>query len=110
MNEDYTVFVHWLDEEGRILTQQDNQPRNGTYPTGLWDEEEIVEDLYHLTIPAEVSAGQQPVGIAVGMYRLETLERLSISDENGRHLADDQIILKSVMSVLEGDGQTDAGD
>ena len=104
MNEDYTVFVHWLDEGGRILTQQDNQPRNGTYPTGLWDKGEIVEDLYHLTIPAEVSAGQQPVIIAMGMYRLETLERLSISDENGRHLADAQIILKSVMSVLEGNG------
>jgi len=104
MDEDYTVFVHWLDEGGQILTQQDNQPRSGTYPTGLWDKGEIVEDLYHLTVPAEVSAGQQPVIIAVGMYRLETLERLSISDENGQHLADDQIILKGVLSVLEGDG------
>jgi hypothetical protein len=52
MNEDYTVFVHWRDEGGRILTQQDNQPRNGTYPMGLWNEGEIVEDLYHLTAPA----------------------------------------------------------
>jgi 4-amino-4-deoxy-L-arabinose transferase-like glycosyltransferase len=95
LDEDYTVFVHWLDEGGqKILTQQDNQPRNGTYPTGLWDEGEIVEDLYHLTIPAEVSAGQQPVTIAVGMYRLETLQRLSVSDENGRPLANDQIILR----------------
>ncbi|MFB0534584.1 MAG: hypothetical protein ACETWR_06350 [Anaerolineae bacterium] len=110
MDEDYTVFVHWLDERGRILTQQDNQPRNGTYPTGLWEEGEIIEDLYHLTVPAEVSAGQQPISIALGMYRLDTLERLSISDENGHHLADDQIILKSVISVLEGDGQTYAGD
>ncbi len=110
MHEDYTVFVHWLDEEGRILTQQDNQPRNGSYPTGLWDEREIVEDLYHLPVPAEVLAGQQPVIIAVGMYRLETLERLSISDGNGRHLADDQIILKGVVSVLEGNGQAHAGD
>ncbi len=57
-----------------------------------------------------VSAGQQPVIIAVGMYRLETLERLSISDENGQHLADDQIILKGVVSVLEGDDQAYAGD
>jgi 4-amino-4-deoxy-L-arabinose transferase-like glycosyltransferase len=110
MHEDYTVFVHWLDEEGRILTQQDNQPRNGSYPTGLWDEREIVEDLYHLPVPAEVLAGQQPVIIAVGMYRLETLERLAISDGNGRHLADDQIILKGVVSVLEGNGQAHAGD
>jgi 4-amino-4-deoxy-L-arabinose transferase-like glycosyltransferase len=104
MNEDYTVFVHWLDEGGRILAQQDNQPRNGTYPTGLWDEGEIVEDLYHLTIPAVVSASQQPAIIAMGMYRLETLERLSISDENGQHLANDQIILEGVVSALEGDG------
>ncbi|TEU13117.1 MAG: DUF2142 domain-containing protein [Anaerolineales bacterium] len=104
LDEDYTIFVHWLDEGGRIRTQQDNQPRNGSYPTGLWDEGEIIEDLYHLTVPAEVSAGQQPIIIALGMYRLETLERLSISDENGHHLGDNQIILKSVMSVLEGNG------
>ena len=90
MNEDYTVFVHWLDEGGRILTQQDNQPRNGTYPTGLWDEGEIVEDLYHLAVPV----GRPPVLLAVGMYRLETLERLAVFDENGQRLAGDQIILE----------------
>ncbi|HID61481.1 MAG TPA: DUF2142 domain-containing protein [Anaerolineae bacterium] len=90
MNEDYTVFVHWLDEEGRILTQQDNQPRSGTYPTGLWDEGEIVEDRYHLVVPA----GRPPVILAVGMYRLETLERLAILDEDGQRLAGDQIILE----------------
>jgi hypothetical protein len=110
VNEDYTVFVHWLDEGGQILTQKDNQPRNGSYPTGLWDEREIVEDFYHLTVPAEVSAGQQTIVIALGMYRLETLERLSISDENGHHLTDDQIILRGVVSVPEGDGQPDASD
>jgi len=90
LDEDYTVFVHWLDERGRILTQQDNQPRNGTYPTGLWDEGEIVEDLYHLTVPA----GQPPVLLAVGMYRLETLERLAVFDENGQRLVDNQVILE----------------
>jgi hypothetical protein len=90
LDEDYTVFVHWLDAGGRILAQQDNQPRNGTYPTGLWDEGEIVEDLYHLTVPAD----QPPVLLAVGMYRLETLERLAAFDENGQRLAGDQMILR----------------
>jgi hypothetical protein len=93
VNEDYTVFVHWLDEEGQILTQQDNQPRNGTYPTGLWDEGEIVEDLYHLTVP-EFLTDQAPVLLAVGMYQLETLERLAVFDGNGQRLAGDQIILE----------------
>jgi 4-amino-4-deoxy-L-arabinose transferase-like glycosyltransferase len=94
IDEDYTVFVHWLDEEGQIRTQQDNQPRNGTYPTGLWDEGEIVEDLYHLTVLAGLLTDQAPVLLAVGMYRLETLERLPVFDENGQRLAGDQIILK----------------
>jgi hypothetical protein len=104
-NEDYIVFVHWLDEEGQILTQQDNQPRNGTYPTGLWDEGEIVEDLYHLTVPAEFPAGRAPVLLAVGMYRLETLERLAVFDENGQLLADDRVILRGKGTLMErGDG------
>jgi hypothetical protein len=90
LNEDYTVFVHWLDKGGRILTQQDNQPRNGTYPTKLWNEREIVKDLYHLTVPAD----RPPVLVAMGMYHLETLERLAVLDENGQRLAGDQIILE----------------
>jgi hypothetical protein len=94
VNEDYTVFVHWLDEKGRILTQQDSQPRNGTYPTGLWDEGEIVEDLYHLTVPAGFPVGRRPVILAVGMYRLETLERLAVFGENGQRLVDDRVILE----------------
>jgi len=94
LDEDYTVFVHWLDEEGRILTQQDNQPRNGSYLTGLWEEGEIVEDLYHLTVPTGFPAGRTPVLLAVGMYRLETLERLAVFDESGQRLADARVILR----------------
>jgi hypothetical protein len=101
LDEDYTIFVHWLDEGGRILTQQDNQPRNGTYPTGLWDEGEIVEDPYNLTIPAGLPTSQQPILLAVGMYQLETLERLVVFDENGQHLVDDQIILRVEMPFPE---------
>ena len=36
---------------------------------------------------------QPPVLLAVGVYRLETLERLAVFDENGRPLANNQIIL-----------------
>jgi len=104
MDKDYTVFVHWLDEGGQILTQQDNQPRNSTYPTGLWDEKEIVEDLYHLPIPAGLLAGRRPVLLAVGMYRLETLERLAVFDENGQRLADDQVTLRGKVPLPEPGG------
>jgi hypothetical protein len=104
MNEDYTVFVHWLDEGGQTLTQQDNQPRSGSYPTGLWDEGEIVEDLYHLAVPAGFPVGRPPVLLAVGIYRLETLERLKVFDENGQRLADDRVILRGEVSVPEPGG------
>jgi 4-amino-4-deoxy-L-arabinose transferase-like glycosyltransferase len=104
LDEDYTVFVHWLDEGGRILAQQDNQPHNGSYPTGLWDEGEIVEDLYHLPVPAGLPAGQPPVLMAVGMYRLETLERLAVFGENGQRLADDQVIVREKVSPPEPGG------
>lgn len=93
LDEDYTVFVHWLDEEGRMLTQQDNPPRDGTYPTELWEEGEIVEDRYHLAVPAELPT-DRPILLAVGMYRLETLERLAVFDKDGHRLPDDRIILR----------------
>ena len=96
MDRDYTVFVHLTDSEGQVLAQWDSQPRGGAYPTSLWDRGEVVKDEDELILPEDIPTGEYQ--IAVGMYLLETMQRLPIFDENGSHLPNDQVILSVIIS------------
>ncbi len=77
MEENYTIFVHVLDERGDLIAQQDAPPQGGRYPTSIWDAGEVVSDEAILTL----SPDAQPAQIAVGMYRLDTLGRLPLVGE-----------------------------
>jgi len=78
MDKDYTVFIHLVDEEGKIWAQEDNQPEGGFYPTSFWDEGEIVRDEHELLLAADMPEGEYE--LRVGMYILETMERLMVID------------------------------
>jgi hypothetical protein len=93
MSQDYTVFVHLLDEDGRLITQYDGQPQGGWYPTTIWDVGEVVTDSVTLNLPADPpSGGYQMV---VGVYLLETLERLPVI-VNGEPQPDGRIIIRDL--------------
>ncbi len=78
MDASYTVFVHVLDENGRLLAQHDGIPAFGTRPTSTWQVGEQILDKHRLTIPAEFAgaAGQ----IVVGLYNSETIERQAFAN------------------------------
>jgi hypothetical protein len=88
---DYTVFTHLLDPAGEQRGQKDSQPQGGMYPTFLWDEGERVADRYEITVAPDAPPGRYQ--IAVGMYYLPTLERLSIVDGNGVPLPDARLLI-----------------
>ena len=67
---DYTVFVHLLDEAGRLVGQDDRPPAGGRYPTSIWDGGERIVDEHPLTAPS----GRYRV--LVGMYDPATGQRL----------------------------------
>jgi 4-amino-4-deoxy-L-arabinose transferase-like glycosyltransferase len=90
MDEDYTVFVHVVDDGGHIWAQQDNQPEGGFFQTSFWEEGEVVQDEYELSIAQETPPGQY--NIEVGMYVLLTGQRLSIMDETGQIISDGVVI------------------
>jgi len=81
MDEDYTVFTHLIDEQGTLWGQKDSQPVDGFYPTTKWEAGEIVRDQYDLTILPEIPLGQYK--IEVGMYLVETGERLPVLSDDG---------------------------
>ncbi len=80
---DYSVFVHVLDTNGKIIAQQDSQPANGTNPTTLWDEGEVVADPYTLSVPERGT-----YRVDVGLYLPATGERLIVVDANGKEVGD----------------------
>jgi hypothetical protein len=72
--EDYTVFIHLIGADGRLVAQSDRAPEGGFYPTSAWGVREWVADTYELTAPAAVPAGDY--SFVVGWYQPETNERL----------------------------------
>lgn len=77
---DYTVFVHLLDAQGVCcLWQKDAWPQDGAYPTSHWLPDEIVLDLYTITVPTTMSA---PLTLEIGLYIADTGQRLQVTQAN----------------------------
>ncbi len=94
MDEDYTIFVHLLDEESQIAAQRDSQPQSGNYPTSIWDIDEVVKDEYEMTLKPDMPPGTYR--LEVGLYLLTTGERLP-AFVGGKRLPEDRVLLREVL-------------
>lgn len=88
---DYTVFVHLVGPMNpatgsALWAQDDRQPGGGSYPTTQWQAGETIIETYTLKIPPDAPAARMT--IEVGMYRLETNERLPLT-QYGRPMSGD---------------------
>lgn len=90
MAESYTVFVHLVGPDGRLYGQRDYWPVEGTRLTTSWPPGEIILDPYTVALPADAPPGAYTVHI--GLYRLETLQRLPVLNAAGAPL-DDKVVL-----------------
>ncbi len=88
--EDYTVFVHLVDENDRIWGQEDIQPVYGTRPTSQWGEGETVVDPHIVWTNEDAPLGLYR--IEVGFYLLRTMERLQVLDPSGTPIGDKVVI------------------
>lgn len=82
IEEDYTVFTHLLDGEGRLIGGQDSMPANGWRPTSGWRTGQVVRDIHY--IPFEAGEGLGEIIIEVGLYDFETGRRLEVKDGQDR--------------------------
>jgi len=97
IEESYIVFTHLLDGEGNIQGQQDGIPTEGMYPTSSWLAGQVVDDKHRIPTAATAPAGSYR--IAVGMYQLDSLERLEAVDAEGNPLLEGQIVLGTQVEV-----------
>jgi mannosyltransferase len=66
LSERYKVFVHVLDQNGKIIAQADREPGGGQRPTTNWETNEQVIDRYGVLIPEDTPPGVYKV--EVGLY------------------------------------------
>ena len=87
--ERYTVFVHLLSADGRVIAQHDGEPAQGARPTSGWRRGEYLVDAHTLTWLSEATAGH--ACIEVGLYSASTGQRLLTPDGASQVLLPDCI-------------------
>jgi hypothetical protein len=95
--EDYTVFVHLIDESGISHGQGDGPPVRGDYPTSHWESGEVIADEHAVTVQSAAPAGRYR--LAVGLYRLDDGTRLPVQDAAGLPQPDERIVLPAEIRV-----------
>ncbi|MDW8325603.1 MAG: DUF2723 domain-containing protein [Anaerolineales bacterium] len=90
MQESYTVFVHLVGPDGRLYGQRDYWPVEGTRLTTSWHPGEIIRDPYEVRLVPDAPPGAYT--IHVGLYLLETLQRLPVLNADSLPL-DDKVVL-----------------
>lgn len=95
----YTVFTHLLDGEGRLIGQYDSVPLKGELPTRKWYSGQTVVDPVEIEIGTDAPPG--PYSLAVGMYELESLQRLAAYDAQGQRLPGDQVVISGISPTAQ---------
>jgi hypothetical protein len=98
IEQDYTVFVHLLDAEGRLVAQHDGQPGGGNLPTSSWVEGEVITDEHPLDLDPNLMPGSYR--LEVGLYLWPTMERLPVLDGAGQ-VQGDKAVLGEVSVGME---------
>ena len=93
----YTIFVHVLDSDGRIVAQQDSLPGQGSLSTTSWVKGEFITDSHQVPLDPRLAVGEY--SIEVGMYDANTGARLPTTTPDGQSMGDH--ILRDLSIRLE---------
>jgi hypothetical protein len=95
----WTVFVHLLDSDGQIVSQQDQIPGGGQFPTTGWVPGEYLIDSYGLPVPADALPGKNAYRLEIGLYDANDFSRLPVTAAG--ETIDDHILLESWPITIE---------
>ena len=98
MDRDYTVFLHVVDQDGRIWAQVDSQVLDEDRPTSRWSMGDVAKVQYEMVLTSDIPPSEYTVKL--GMYFWETGQRLPVWDEEGRRATDDAALL-ATMALTE---------
>jgi hypothetical protein len=92
VSENYVVFTHLLDEQGKLIAQHDGPPMGGIRPTTGWVRGEYVIDVHQLTWSDTEYIGQAV--LEVGFYEPTSGERLQTPQGESRLLLPSEIVVR----------------
>lgn len=98
---DYTVFIHLLDPDGRLIATWDGvtaPSAYGAYRTTLWQPGEIISDERRLELPQDAPEEGQGYQIAIGLYDPQTQQRLPITLDG--QPAGDALVIENRIRLL----------
>ena len=98
MDKPYTVFVHVLDKDGKVVAQKDAQPQNGARPTTGWVANEYLADNYDLPIASNTAPGNYQIEIGWYDAKDPTYARLQVLDDGGVSVGDN-VILRTTVKI-----------
>ncbi|HEY86036.1 MAG TPA: hypothetical protein G4N96_13090 [Chloroflexi bacterium] len=90
IQEDYSIFLHLLDANGKLIGQADGAPYHNLYPPSAWLPGQTVEDTRPI---GDALSNTQLSQFAIGVYNLHTGKRLQAKDSNNVPLPDDTLLL-----------------
>lgn len=99
---DYTVFAHLLDAQGKLVAGSDSQPVANTYPTTIWSPDELITDVRTIQLVNHTGHGL-PMGeyhLAIGLYNLNTKERLPVYQPSEKNSKADAWVLPSPIHIV----------
>ncbi|MCD6286051.1 MAG: hypothetical protein J7M39_09090, partial [Anaerolineae bacterium] len=74
---DFVTFVHAYDGNGQLLGTGDGPPRQGAFPTHLWEPGDRISGTHTITLDPET----RPAQIAIGLYLPASGERLTATQD-----------------------------
>lgn len=90
-DQDMTVFVHALDQDGQLVSQADGYPLLGLFPPVHWQPGDTVHDIRYIALPARSVSGDYT--IVLGWYDTTTGHRAAAYDQAGQRIAEDAVQL-----------------
>jgi hypothetical protein len=80
----YTVFIHLLGPDGKVIAGHDGEPAEGKRPTTGWVPGEVVADVHLVTIPDGVPAGEYVVEVGLYDAGARNMPRVPVLGTDGR--------------------------
>lgn len=80
----YTVFVHLLGPDGRVVAGHDGEPAGGARPTTGWVPGEFVADRHGLVVPAGLEPGSYQIEVGLYQAGASGMPRLPVLGSGGQ--------------------------
>ncbi len=93
---EYHIFNH-LHDGAMMRGQLDGKPSCSARPTSGWHPGETIIDPHRIPIKIDSPTGTVP--LRIGMYELETLQRLDVTTQDGTYVADN--VYLTDVTILE---------